>query len=501
MPYAAIREISMSLRSVSLLACAIACAIAAPSVLAAPPPPSKPPVVHVDPTAEKIPADRVKQTIENYKQWLDAAEQRDAAPALVTAIVVDDKVVFERAMGYANEKTKEPATPETVFRLASLSKAFATGVTAVLVRDGYLSWDTKLVDTIPYFKLKDMQAAQQATVRDILGQRLGLPRNTYDNMLEADAPYEELVRKLDEVDLSCKVGQCYGYQNVAFSMIGDVIYSVTGDYFFRQVERRIFAPLGMTTASYGRDALEASKSWARPHRGGPHNWVPYEPNDSYYRVAPAAGVNASLRDMEQWLMAQMGGRPDVLPTPSLDVLHAPGIATPSEEHSLPWRRARVTDAHYALGWRVFKYANEDLIYHAGAVSGYRTMIGFFPKYHAGVVALWNGTGPMPAGLVPMVFDSLLGLPHVDWAGVEGSMRAAPVARVAAGPVKAAGRAGSKASAAKAVPAKKGAAKSAPTKKAAAAKPAAAKPAAAKPAARKAAAKPAAKTTKKKSDGT
>ncbi|SEP05300.1 beta-lactamase class C [Luteibacter sp. UNC138MFCol5.1] len=419
----------MSFRFTSLLACAFACTVAAPFALAAQP--QKPPVVHVDPEAAKLPPERVKETVENYKRWLDAAEARDAAPAIVTAVIVDDKVVYERAIGYANAKTKEPATPETVFRLASLSKAFATGVTAVLVRAGFLSWDTKLVDTLPYFKLKDMQSAQQATVRDILGQRLGLPRNTYDAMLEADAPYEELVRKLDEVDLSCKVGACYGYQNVAFSMIGDVIYAQTGDYFFRQVERRIFAPLGMTTASYGRDALEASKSWARPHRGGPHNWIPYEPNDSYYRVAPAAGVNASLRDMEQWLMAQMGGRPDVLPTPLLDVLHAPEVSTPSEERSQPWRRARVTDAHYALGWRVFKYANEDLVYHAGAVSGYRTMIGFFPKYHAGVVTMWNGAGPVPAGLMPMVFDSLLGLPHMDWAGVDGPIRAAaPVAKAA-----------------------------------------------------------------------
>jgi beta-lactamase class C len=170
--------------------------------------------------------------------------------------------------------------------------------------------------------------------------------------------------------------------------------------------------------------------------------------------------------MEQWLMAQMGGRPDVLPTPSLDVLHAPGIATPSEEHSLPWRRARVTDAHYALGWRVFTYAHEDLIYHAGAVSGYRTMIGFFPKYHAGVVTLWNGTGPIPAGLMPMVFDSLLGLPHVDWAGIDGPVHAAPVAKAAA-----------------------------PAKGKASARSAAKTPA--KAAAKKAPAKAAAKTTKKK----
>jgi len=94
----------------------------------------------------------------------------------------------------------------------------------------------------------------------------------------------------------------------------------------------------------------------------------------------------------------------------------------------PWRRARLTDAHYALGWRVYEYAGETLIFHAGAVAGYRTMIGFFPKYHAGVVTLWNSTGATPSGLMPMVFDELLGLPHVDWAGVEGPAAAPPAAK-------------------------------------------------------------------------
>jgi beta-lactamase class C len=392
------------------------------------PPPAKPPVVHVDPAAAHLPPERVRATIDSYRQWLDKVEQRDAVPGLVTAVVVDDKVVFERTIGYSNAKTREPVTPETVFRLASLSKAFATAVTAVLVRNGLMSWDTKLVDVLPYFKLKDMQSAEKATVRDILGQRLGLPRNTYDNMLEGNISYEELVRKLDEVDLSCGVGQCYGYQNVAFSMIGDVVYAQTGDFFYRQVERRIFNPLGMTTATYGREALEASRSWARPHRGAPGHWTPFEPKENYYRVAPAAGVNASLRDMEQWLMAQMGGRPDVLPSQMLDVLHAPEVSTPVELRSTPWRHARLTDAHYALGWRVYEYGGETLIFHAGAVEGYRTMIGFFPKYHAGVVTMWNAPSPIPSGLMPMVLDSMLGLQHVDWAGIDGPARAAPAAK-------------------------------------------------------------------------
>ena len=390
-------------------------------ICATPATPTRQPPVTAPATAV-LPAARIRQTFADYKRWLNVVEQRDAAAGMATAVVINDKVVFEGTVGYADAATRDPVTPTTVFRLASLSKAFATALTGLLVDDGKLSWDTRLIDVLPYFKLKDMHAADQATISDILGQKLGLPRNTYDNMLEGDVPYQELVRKLDEVDMTCGVGECYGYQNVAFSMIGDVVLTRTGDFFYHQVDKRLFYPLGMTTASYGRAGLESSKSWARPHHASRRGWVPFEPNETYYRVAPAAGVNASLRDMEKWLIAQMGGRPDVLPTALLDVLHAPAIATPSELRATPWRRARLTAAHYALGWRVYTYAGETLIYHAGAVAGYRTMIGFFPKYHFGVVTLWNSSGPTPSGLMPMVFDDLLGLPHVDWAQIETSAK-------------------------------------------------------------------------------
>jgi len=392
--------------------------LACSPVCASPAKPAPRPAVKKVSTTQDLPPARVKQTLVDYRHWLNRLVERHAVAGLATAVVLDDKVVFERTVGYADTATRQPVTPFTVFRLASLSKAFATALTGLLVDEGKLSWDTKLVDVLPYFKLKDMKAADQATVGDIMGQRLGLPRNTYDRMLEDDIPYEELVRKLDEVRLACGVGQCYGYQNVAFGMIGDVIFARTGDFFYHLVDKRLFYPLGMTTASYGRAALESSKSWARPHRASGHGWVPFEPNETYYRVAPAAGVNASLRDMEKWLIAQMGGRPDVLSPSLLTVLHTPGIPTPSELYATPWRRKRLTSAYYALGWRVYRYAGETLIYHAGAVAGYRTMIGFFPKYHVGVVTLWNSSGPVPGGLMPMVFDDLLGLPHVDWTGLE-----------------------------------------------------------------------------------
>ncbi|HEX7369306.1 MAG TPA: serine hydrolase domain-containing protein [Rhodanobacteraceae bacterium] len=403
----------------------LACTLVAGLATAAPraqdhatPLPPQPTVVHTGKQAH-LPASRVNAAIKDYNHWLDqlAAENRTAG--LATAVIVNDRVRFERTLGYADASTGAKVKPDTVFRLASLSKAFATALTGMLVRQGMLTWDTKLASVLPFFKLRDADASQTATVRDILSQSIGLPHNAYDNLLSDGVPYQELERKLDTVKMTCDPGDCYGYQNIAFSLIGDVIHAKTGQFFIQMVDRYLFVPLGMTTASYGRDGLEGSRSWAHPHYKRGKGWVAYEPNTHFY-IPPAAGVNASIRDMEQWLIAQMGGRPLVLPNSLLEVLHTAVISTPTERMFSNWRRARVKKASYALGWRVYDYDGHTMIFHAGAVQGYRSMIGFLPDSHVGVVVLWNCESNTPAGLLPELMDAMLGLPHEDWAGLDRS---------------------------------------------------------------------------------
>ena len=174
------RKISLSVIGALGLIAGPLFAQTAPAPTPAAPVPTQPQVSMQSATsaAQHLPDDRVKATLAAYKDWLEKLDQRHAVAGLATAVVVDDKVVFEHTLGYANASTQEPVTPDTVFRLASLSKAFATAVAGVLVNDGKFSWDTKLADVLPFFKLKDAAAAEKATVRDILGQRLGLPRNT-----------------------------------------------------------------------------------------------------------------------------------------------------------------------------------------------------------------------------------------------------------------------------------------------------------------------------------
>jgi beta-lactamase class C len=243
---------------------------------------------------------------------------------------------------------------------------------------------------------------------------MGLKYHTFDRDLEGDTPYPLLAARLNQAPLLCTPGECFGYQNVAFSLIGDVVFAVTGDFYTRQVEQRLFAPLGMDDATFGRDGLESSDRWARPHVRGGRGWVAVRPRENYYRVPPAAGINASITDMAIWAKAQLGHSPEVLSPALLEDLHAPVVRTPDQLSGSPWRRTRLRNAHYGTGWRVFDYDGEPLVYHAGAVQGYRGMIGLLPRRDVAIVVLWNSESALPSGLMPTFIDRVLGKPDGRW---------------------------------------------------------------------------------------
>ena len=338
------------------------------------------------------------------------ADQR--VPGMAMAIVRNGQVLSLRGYGVADVDSGDPIGTHTVFRLASLSKAFAGTVTGLLVNKGEVRWDSRLTDYMPSLQLSRPGAAQELTVADVLSHRVGLTRNAYDRDLEADSDYPTLVQKLAYAPMACAPGQCYAYQNVAFSLIGEVVKAATGQSYGDAVARLVFKPLGMRDASVGLDGIESSPHWARPHVHGRGGWVSLLPKPTYYRVAPAAGVNASISDMAQWLIAQTGHRPDVLPASLLATLHAPVIGTPTELRGSSWRRERLEDAGYAIGWRVYNYAGHQVVFHGGAVQGYRGVVAMLPESDLGIAILWNSESALPSGLLPTMLDSALGLsPH------------------------------------------------------------------------------------------
>lgn len=344
------------------------------------------------------------------------ANQR--VPGMAMAIVQNGKILSARGYGITDVRDAEPIGPHTVFRLASLSKAFAGTMTGMLVNEGALRWDSHVADYMPDLQFSDPAAAQQLTVAEVLSHRVGLSHNAYDRDLERNVDYNTLVQKLAYAPMKCAPGDCYAYQNIAFSLIGNVVFGATGQFYSEAVSRRIFKPLGMNDASYGLEGIEASPSWARPHVRAGGGWASLTPKPSYYRVAPAAGVNASASDMAQWLLAQGGHRPDVLPAPLLATLHAPVVATPGELRGSSWRHERLNAAGYAIGWRIYDYAGHRLIFHGGAVQGYRAAIALMPERDLGVAILWNSESGLPSGLLPTILDRAIGVPTRRWLNVD-----------------------------------------------------------------------------------
>src|SRR5579885_2009855 len=127
-------------------------------------PPSEPTVIRSEPERARLPAVRIDDTLKSYGAWLDQLAASNRVAGLATAVIVDDKVRLERTLGYADAQTGEKVQPDTAFRLASLSKAFATALTGILVREGVLRWDTRLSDVLPFFQLKDADGTAPAAV-------------------------------------------------------------------------------------------------------------------------------------------------------------------------------------------------------------------------------------------------------------------------------------------------------------------------------------------------
>src|SRR3546814_19947881 len=97
---------------------------------------------------------------------------------------------------------------------------------------------------MPSLQFSEPGAAQQLTVAEVLSQRVGLTRNAYDRDLERNVDYTTLVRKLAYAPMKCAPGECYSYQNVAFSLVGHVVYGANGQVFSQAAPRRPFPTLG-----------------------------------------------------------------------------------------------------------------------------------------------------------------------------------------------------------------------------------------------------------------
>ncbi|HEV2864689.1 MAG TPA: serine hydrolase [Pyrinomonadaceae bacterium] len=339
-------------------------------------------------------------------------------PGFAVAVVKDDKVVFAKGYGVRELGKPEAVDKDTLFAIASNTKAFTSAALATLVDEGKLKWDDPVTKYLPYFQLYDAYATREMTVRDLVSHRSGLATFGGDLLwFETTYPREEIIRRVRHLRPAYSFRSRYGYQNIMFLAAGEIVPAVTGKSWDDYVREKFFAPLRMTRTTTSHKQLLQTPNIATPHNElrGKLRVIHYDDVDN---AGGAAAISSSVADMAQWLRLQLGrgayeGRAIFSPRQSREMWTphtVVGGVSEAAERFNPTAHFNL----YGLGWFLGDYHGRKVVSHGGGLDGMISRVALMPEESLGLVVLTNSETPLSSVISNKIFDTFLGVPKRDW---------------------------------------------------------------------------------------
>jgi CubicO group peptidase (beta-lactamase class C family) len=307
-----------------------------------------------------------------------------AVPGASVIVIQEGRVILRRAYGMADVERHVAATPETDYRLASVSKQFTAMAIMLLAREGKVRYDQPVRAILPELPA----AAQDVTLRHLLNHTSGLPdyEDLIPDLQTAQVSDRDVLALLARKDtLYFPPGSAYRYSNSGYVLLGLIVERVSDVSFPEFLRARIFAPLGMS----------ASVAHVESKDTVPHRAYGYSPTDGSAGFVPTdqsvtsatlgdGGIYANVDDLVRWDRA----------------LYGEGLVD-----AATLRLAIVPP--YSFGWFVDTYRNERRWRHTGETSGFRNAIQRFPDRRFTVIVLTNRNGGEPAAIAERIADALL----------------------------------------------------------------------------------------------
>jgi CubicO group peptidase (beta-lactamase class C family) len=347
---------------------------------------------------------------------VDHAMKSWRAPGAVIGIVHHDRIIYLKGHGVRQAGKSDPLTPDTVFPLASCTKAFTTLALAMLVDQGKMHWQDPVRKYVPYFHLADPIADADARIEDLITHRIGLARNDY---LWYRSPWDrrEVIRRIALVPPAHPFRTAFEYQTTMFVVAGCAVEAASGTAWQTFVQDRIVGPLGMKNVSY-LPPQSPGPNYAIPHREDATGVIQVIPWYPMKEPDPAGSMNASARDLCQWLRFHLGdGTFDgkrLVSKENFDALHQPHMVIPKTGIAY-WMNPETIQLGYGYGWVVQDYHGHREISHAGYIDGFRAHLTMLPDDGLGIVLFNNLDGTkMNLALSNSLVDEILGFPHRDW---------------------------------------------------------------------------------------
>ncbi len=340
-------------------------------------------------------------------------------PGMAIAIVKDDSVIFAKGYGVLNNKTGGKVDANTIFGIASNSKAYTAAALATLVDAGKIKWQDKVKKYVPYLQLYDPFVTENLTIEDLLSHRVGLKTFSGD-LLWYNTNYsrEEIIKRMRYLKPTYGFRDGYGYSNLMFITAGQVIENVTGKTWESYIKETFLQPLGMSRTYTSVNDLKGVNNVASPH-GFDENEKPYATTQvAWDNWNPAAGIFTSVNQQAQWMRLQLNqgsykGKRIFSENASRNMWapHNPIPVSKKAEEVIP-------STHFTaagLGWFVSDYEGRKLVYHGGGHEGMNSRTVLVPEEKLGIVILTNSMSGIMSPLANYTIDQFLDIQNSrDW---------------------------------------------------------------------------------------
>ncbi|MDH3491936.1 MAG: serine hydrolase [Acidobacteriota bacterium] len=339
-------------------------------------------------------------------------------PGMALAIVKDDKVVFAKGYGIQKLGGGDKVDADTLFAIASNSKAFTTASLAILIDEGKIGgWDDKVSKYLPGFELYDPYVTEALTIRDLVSHRVGLDTFSGDLLwYETNYSTEEILKRLKHLKPTRGFRSGFGYQNLMFTAAGVIVERVSGKSWGEFVKERILNPVKMNRTTTTVKDIGNNAAWPHNESGGQGlRAVLHRGNVD--GAAPAAGLNSSVNDVANWLRMQLAdGKFDgkqIVSEKNIWEMHQPAVILPVSKGSANFYGSKHFDT-YGLGWNVWDYRGRKVVSHGGGLDGMISRTSMMPEEKLGLVVLTNSENSVPTALQFKIFDVFTNAPERDW---------------------------------------------------------------------------------------
>lgn len=390
---------------------------------------------------------------------VNAILARSGTPGVAIGIVEHGKVTLAKGYGVKRLGGTDKIDADTLFQMGSVSKAFTTAALALLVEEGKIGWDDKVIDHLPEFRMADPWVTREFTIRDLLVHRSGLGLGAGDLTFipRTDHSRAEVLLALRYLKPQTSFRTQFAYDNLLYTVAGIVIERVSGQSWEDFVRARLLRPAGMAHST-----TDEPSRWLNPDRAQPHErlgppavglgaqTVMDEKTGLSPNAYPAGGIMSSANDMVRWIGVQLahgkladGKSPNdkrlwseaasremwtvVTPTPIVFKTDVTGPTVPQF-------------AGYALGWGVQDYHGERIVAHTGGTIGFVTRLVMVPGRDTGFIIMQNSMdSEVIQSLQLVLLDHYLGVKPTDWGkaihdlGVERNKKAVAALTAAATP--------------------------------------------------------------------